>query len=916
MPKGKVMVAARTKGLTSLTKVAEALIRGHPDLFEGVAARSLGAKLSELNREKVTWWRSRADRLEAVRDLLGLDLGELLVSEQARQRGLWVCEEFPALPALDLVNEQPPTLTEPVPTASGLKHPPDLENWLRVGLGRDHEQHPMTRPSEGVKWLHIPKGTGRRLLISRIKARGRLAVFEGDTLAEAIAQSSRSHPVILAPVRATSGDELVALAEFDVEQPVLIISAHPLPALLQETAASRYYPSWEWLSAPRAKRVRSMFTADAVDVFGGALAPDPVVEFRLQLLPTWRSHLLKWTEGRFAKDEETLFTAEGLDNWLEAFDPDSVLFSTPAAVLSLARICHEVGERRLPKPGSPDAGMQLLRQLGRADSRYQSLLTRLVRHCWLDADASWLRAKPWDDWLTSGEPLRTKPNAGRALGSQANSAAVNATGSDVAPLTETDLDAAVKSNLLAPDNDGNYGFSSYAEAALVLRDQLDRWMRARELGKWGAQVVNDAERQRLVDEALRTVDNQILIEMCVLAAKLPMWSAEALGASETLFMAVGLRMAEGTLNYTAELGELLVQTLGRCISDDAFVTLPLSRSLRADADRVDWIRASWGWSLIAPKPVWVPASLIYDFPGWFDDRITWLLSLPIPESGSTLPVTHFKRLKAAVNTAVLVTDRVGFAQPFSPEVLQSIVGLLRVARGHEPAQPHWWHNIARERWALEILGDSITDIGPDAQQVLAKSLLEAFTTKGGFRLGGIALTRSPLWPRLFNVNDVAALCDSLTPAALVFVASHIYTFPQPLRQFLADRVDPAQMPLDFAWDTLLSATAAPEKERLDQLLDDTHLHRDRLSAVLWNVHPNHCLRWATDPGNRNHELLLERCPPQWGGDLAALLIQTPDLVQALNIRPEWATNRLADAGQGAAALLQLLASAWKENPNT
>ncbi|WP_144290001.1 hypothetical protein [Ideonella sp. A 288] len=138
MTDGRVLASARARGLDSLTKVAEALITKHPELFEGIAVRSLGAKLSELNRENLTWWRGREDRLEALGRLLGLGVSELVAAEQARRRGLWVCEEFPELPALNLMNEQPPTLTEPVATGPRAAHPPSLEDWLLVGLVRQH----------------------------------------------------------------------------------------------------------------------------------------------------------------------------------------------------------------------------------------------------------------------------------------------------------------------------------------------------------------------------------------------------------------------------------------------------------------------------------------------------------------------------------------------------------------------------------------------------------------------------------------------------------------------------------------------------------------------------------------------------------------------------------------------------------
>ena len=916
MSKGKVLAAAMTKGLDSLTKVAQALIDVHPDLFEGIAVRSLGAKLSELNRENVTWWRGRADRLQALKDLLGLEPSELIASQQARQLGLWVCDEFPELPALNLISEQPPTLAEPVAITANQGYGADLGDWLLVALGSDYEQREMGRLTRGVQWLHAPKGTGRSLLLSRIKARNRLAVVEGETLAEVVAHATRSRPVVLAPKHATARSELVALAELGFEQPVLVISAHPLPLAEKHATSRPSLPSWEWLSATRSERVRSVFAADLPDMSGGIFDRDPVVGFKLQLVPNWRSHLLQWVEQRFSKHTDTLFTAQGMSNWLDAFDPDSVLFPTPSAVLSLVRICHEVGERRLPKPSNPDAGMQLVKQLGRADSRYRSLLARLVNHCWLDTGASWQKAKPWGDWLRLHDSTHAHRDD-RSSGHHARSAALKTAETETGLLTEIDLDAAVKANLLIPNSDGNYGFMSYAEAALVLRDQLRDWMQAGELSKWGGPIVADPERQQLVDHVLTTVDDQLLLEMCRLASTMPTWSAEALGASEALFLAVGLRMAEGMLPYRTEHGALLTQVLARCLIDEAYIELPLSRSAHTDTDRIDWTRSTWGWSLVAPKPDWVPVCMSDRFPGWAVDDVDWLGHLPTPDDDSSLSVAHNRRLTAAVDTATVVADRVGFPSTNEPEVLLAIVGLLRAARDKECVQSRWWQGIAVKKWAMELLEFQLAKIGPDAHRVLSTSLLEACSTKGekDSYIVLVSLLHSRLWREILDANNPAELCDTLTPNAMAFVVRNILTFPPALRRAVADKINPAHLPDDFDWHALFSVTPPPSKERLDQLLSGWRYYQ--IFPALWKLHPEHCLQSAMDPQNPHSESFLEHCTPEWLGELAAKLTLMPDLRTNGDYHLQWAMSRIAIAGPHAPALLELMSVLGvNENPIT
>ena len=204
MSEGKVLSVAKIRGFKSLDRVAQALTEEHPTLFQDIAVRSLGAKLSELNRANVLWWSRRPERLEALQSLLEIDLADLLTTDEARRRGRWVCDEFPELPALDLLTERPPTLAEPVSMTVGNTARGDMDTWLRVGLGSDYEQPPLQRLGTGIQWLHAPSGTGRRLLLARIQARNRLDVVEGKTLAEIVMKVSASRAAVLAPTDETS----------------------------------------------------------------------------------------------------------------------------------------------------------------------------------------------------------------------------------------------------------------------------------------------------------------------------------------------------------------------------------------------------------------------------------------------------------------------------------------------------------------------------------------------------------------------------------------------------------------------------------------------------------------------------------------------------------------------------------------
>lgn len=913
MSGGKVLAAARAKNYDSLAQVAQALMEARAELFEGIKVRSLGVKLSELNRNDITWWRKRTDCLDALKELLGLEPSDLIDSEQARRRGLWVCDEFPELPALNLVSEQLPTLAEATPTIQKKEFPDRMEGWLSVGIGRDYEQHPMSRLDKGIQWLHISKGTGRNLLLSQIKARNRLDIWEGDTLAQVVAQASPNRPAVLAPLQPTSASDLAALGALSPSQPILIVSAYSCPFVEDEACVRQYFPTWEWLSASKQERSRSQFAVQKNGISAGFFGRSSIIEFRWQLLSNWQSILLEWVERRLSKNSETLFTAEGLCNWLEVFDPDNVFFPTPAAVLSLARICHEVGERRLPAPGKEGAGMHLVKQLGRADSRYQSLLIRLVRHCWLEAGGLWHAARPWNNWLSTH---RLSASTDRSLkkvadGRNESSARRAEFGRDSEPLTSGDLDAAVKANLLVPDSDGNYGFSSYAEAVLVLRDQLQLWMLGGEYEKWSAHLIGSAERQQLVDDMLSHIENRTLLKNCQQVARQPNWNASVLAASEALFLASGLRMADSKLKFSSELGELLSTVFARCIDDHTGIQLPLSRAQSSNEAQVDWIRAAWGWSLEAPKPEWVPAAMTHCFPGWGEDVSFWFIYFPAPVLSETgwhpsISVAHSRRLIKAVATAARIANTVGLNESVNDRKhLVAVVKLLSAVQlKNEHFQPRWWLDIARIPWACEALSLGLDGITSKVQHALAISLLEA-CSKDSVR-DSYFLMHSRLWLQVLDVKAVDTLFNDLSPSATRFIAGNIQSFPISLRHIVAERSDPDHFSRDVDWEALLRCAPAPNCERLEQLLGNWNILWAPLRHALWKVYPRHCLQWSTDPKNPYHEDLRLFCPDTLTTELAAALLQEPGLIQALGITSGWAVSQIKNAGDNSASVLELV----------
>ena len=911
MTEGKVLTAAQAMGFDSLAQVAKVLVEKRPELFIGIAPRSLGAKLSDLNRGNVTWWRTRAEQREALGELLALETGELVMAEQARRRGLWVFNEFPELPALNLLIESPTAIADPVRASNEADSHEDLFDWMRIGTGSEHEQPPLSRLGWGVRWLTVPKGTGRSLMLGQFQARNRIDVFAGGTLPDLVSRVHPLRPAVLAPEGVTQQSDLSALAQLNPQQPVLVISTHPLPRRASDARMRTHLPSWEWLSASPLERDQSQLAGDDSRMIGSVLERDRLIEFVLQLKPEWRSLLLQWIEDRLSRHPDSLFSAKGLTAWLDAFDPNEVLFATPASVMSLARICHGIGERKLPKPAHPDAGMNLIKQLSGTDSRYRSLLTRLVARQWLDAGVDIQQGRSWDEWLTPPLPASRTSTPHASSRRNASAAPSHSEPKDVLQLTSFDLDAAANANLLVPNGDGNYEIRSQAEAMLALRDLLRSWLQSGDVTRWAPMVVGDEKRQEVTDQLLATIDDGSLIEMCRQVIQQPIWSLASLGASETLFIAIGLRMAAGTLGYQPEFGELLAQTLARCITDDAYISLPLSRSTRADRQRNEWIHASWGWSLVAPRPKWVPESMTEAFPGWMRREVNWLKLLSPPDAASPpLRDADVRRLAATVNTAVKVLQITGSLPEDSmiPAALKAVVEILHATRNGGEFNTAWWQAVAMPHWSRQVLAASFADLSSSIRQRLAASMLEACVMMSPGSLDLYALVHSRVWVQLLDTVDPVALCDDLSTHAIAFLANNVAVIPSQLRQAVFDKLDPRSLRPDFDWETLLGAVCPPSDAWLDRALNDLPFSWYSLATALWARHPQICLDKAIDPNYPYHCLLRDCCIPEWTAPLGMAMAQAATPADDPNGIALWAATRIASSGKHAQVLIDLLSS--------
>lgn len=907
---GRVLAAAKAKGFDSLSKLAEALLRAHPKLFKGVAARSLGAKLSDFNRGQVTWWRGRPQAAKALHELTGLEVAALIEADTAGRRGLWSFEDFPELGALHLAEHAPAAIAHPMAVGQTASYGSGPGNWFTFALGRGSEHRRMAGPEDGVTWLHAPSSRGMDLLLARIEAHGRVPVVRAETLSEACAAAPPFGPVVLVPVGPMDHGDLLSLAPRPSEQPVLVVSRQRVPQADTMRQVRATLPSWGWLVATPSLRSKLSLGGGPGSEHGGMFDQKDIKEFELRLDADWRERLLLWVESRL-DHTDSQFSASGLIHWLRTFDPDEVFFPGPRSTLALARLCHLHGERRLPKPGGATAGTQLLQSFGDVDSRYLHVLKQLIWVAWTDSRHRWDAPRPWEDWVgpNSHAAAVARQAQPRKRSGHASAAAIDGASRPV----PSDVATALELQLLVQTASGEYRFRSPAEASLVLRDLLLRWIQAGSTELWAAPTVGDAPRQELLDSALRCVDARTLERICLQSLNVEPWSCEAIGATEAAFVAAGLRMAEGQLSYTPDLGRLVETLFARCHVDTGVAVFPLGRTLREASQKLDWVHACWGWSLHSPRPARLPALASDWFPMWGLPGRDFLAPLRGELVGTgDLPGPAQARIAPLVRTAARLADalRPVLGLPSEePEssALVALVCLTQAALGSREAEARWWGDLHSCNWALQTLDAVLEASKQPPSGALAASLLEACAQPSGRGRMVLAYLRGPLWRRLLMNAAPQRVLPLLSQQAYAFAIENAVALPPAMRTYIAHEAPIELLRDQVAWDALLTAGRLPTDQRLAELLEPDSLSSSAVAGWLWRHVPDRCVDWATDQHRPMHRLLIERCPDAHAlAVLKALPERSYQLSPLFSSWPDWISRRIAGNGPQAAELLKFL----------
>ncbi len=876
--------AARRAGFPSHDALAKHLKTRFPKVFRDIEPRSLGTKLGDLGRGKTSWWR-QPDRAAALEKVTQFDASELVRAIDQHALGDWLFPEFPGLPPLDLANEAPPELMAAVHVNA--RNSGQLDDWWSLALPVPSRAFPARRLPPGLTWLTVPAGCGRSLLLARLRAARVADVVAGDTLDDAIAAAGGRGPVVLAPQNPVDKEMFESLSLLDESRPVLVISTHACP---YTDAARGWPPKWEWLSARSGQR-RRLELRTGND--GGAYSRSSLEVNEWRLARDWRSTLIEWLDRRLQASGNSLFSQQGLHDWLLAFDAQAAWFATPSDVLALAALCHDAGERRLPATTLRDAGAQLLRRIDDVDTRIQALLGRLVQLRWLDAAHGWNAPLPWDRWQALMDSAEVASSGSSTRGKR---------------VARLDLETMRADGLLVPDGDGWWGFAAPTQARLVLRDLLVKSIAEGDLAFWAAPLMGDPARQSLVEAAMEVVATSALGVGISRLHDLPCWAPTAVCASEALFVEIGKRLGTGQA-CTPALRTVLDHVLARSATDVRGSVLPVSRPRDVEGGvPLDWLLARWEWSLGAQRPPQLPEFDDAGFPGWLapgDAGLArWFGTLPQRLLAAQEPMADEPAgFTEAFDAARRVARRVGDAaiEPHAERSsLAAMLALEAAADGRVEAQPAWWDAACNLDTVDTHLPAAIGARG--LEQVAVRLLPTMLVTACKLAtVPSVRILLGPVWTWLFNGARPEPVLESIDEVTLDRLFGMCRGLPPAWRDALAQRWNCAAARPHIA--TLLGALDDPAplaRAILREPLPDMDL-----IPALWQAAPEACLACVADEDDLRGSLLLLLCPSDHSGTVTRLLAADDRVMPDRDDRVAWAIQRLQD-GHGHDRTLQAL----------
>lgn len=876
----------------SYDALAKALRSRFPDA-DWPTDRSLGTLIGKLDRGDSVWWTKRPDQAKLLADLLELSLEDLGAYEQKAKLSFQF-EAFPGLQPLNLKRDAPCRLATPRFLGSS-QYRETLNHWL--------DPHTHLRNCTETEWLQVSDDLERQLLTQWLDAAGRHKVIVVERLVDAADYMAELAPLVVSVSADVDEVDLRVLATRPDGWGVLVINPF-MPSLQPETSSAAYI-GWELNMFMGTERYR---------------IERDIGRFRCwtwDLLPDWRQRLLEWVEARLNRySADTLFSAKGVLDWLDRFDPFEKWFSTTSDVLQLCQIAHQASERRLPSPNHPESGNRLTQSLfGQASSTKIVSIKQLAETRWNRLDLPWRGDLPLESWLSLAIPSvpRTTQDDIQAIAHGTQGERIRKARRVVNLLEAGNPDALVSTGLLKRGHKDRFDFQHATLARLLVRDSLMRKIAREDLGTW-ALACFDAGRRSTIDAALDALSIDHLVTVAERLRQAPNDSAVAIAASEALFLAIGRRLIEGQKIPTA------LGSIAKCVSSRLDLSDPLSpldpwsRSTDSSDEQLEWIAACWAWSLMTDVPMGITDSWL--FPGsnrsgsasalWPQIPIWKYIEWPkddcvrLPRAMKDLLSCTCLWLKDKKNPDLIFLD--------GPEsVFPRIAILDRAARGGCSAESEWWSEVLKRSWAANALMERLIDVGKAAAARLWPSLL-AFKLKPSQK--GFRVRMSPIWIWILEQLTPREALDGLDKQTLIRLGSIPEALPPsyraPLLQHLSTEEHLAEYSKVSEFIERFGPAAMPA---LPSVLDHVELGFTA-ARYLWRWDPDaaeRLLRRDDDLSVLARENLLDECPSEYLSSAIDVMASSPNLLDP-NQRVLWARRHLPNSSRHAELLLSMIRS--------
>lgn len=868
---GPVRKAYGYSEFNSYEGIAQELIKNYPGAHSSIQARSLAAKIGDLDRGKRTWWVNHPESAAGLAALLQVSPEDLGLYEQESTNHMFALDAF-MLPPLDLKQGRPwqlataeLDLSQRDPRALSI---PTLGHWLQPAGWTQ-------RPPYDLEWLYVEDDLEREILSRWLAVVGHFEVVYAETLADVASRLRIQKPVVIC-VRGDGGhDDMMALARRPENAGVLIIAPFMLPT--RKATSSAEYSGWERQSS--SGRNLNLYDIQMPGPFA------PVKRWTWTFVPDWRDQLLEKVDAHIGQNVgDSLFSAQRITAWLMAFDPRGIWFSTTTDVLHLCQMCHHSGTK-MPAASDSNAVNEFAMSLLRTEMlSFGSELAQLAKLRWQRDDLVWKGALPLKTWL-----------------------ALTASGSFTLFNSENPQHLCA-SGLLKQERMGQFEFQHRAIANLAVRDYLIHHITKEALDSW-ALACFEEQRRSMVDAALDAIS---IVDLINVAEKLHLVTqdcAAKIGASEAIFMAIARRIARGDTfgpEYIAALTSLAKCVLGRLdfTQGDWLLPNPWSRPSASPDEQIEWITACWSWSLLPEIRMDVLAEWL--FPGWCEslgEAPLWLDHL--------WPELNRNQLPPAWTNFFSVVDELvkDLIHPVlnAPRLL-SMALLGKAARGAWSAEPAWWQVLtdsAHESWVSENLLERINFNNPDGAATLWPSFL-LFERTSSDQFVRFSPVRRWLLGQLNPSNGL----NSLTNQDLLYLAAIPETLPPAFRAPLLSLVMPLVSEVALLNEEQFLERFGPSAAPCLLNYLKSGVMVDAAISFLWDWDPEAAvalLRNETPLTTTTLGAVVLACPANHLGMAIELLTNNPAVLDA-STRTDWARGHLSTSGIHSQQLIEIIAN--------